>query len=340
MFRCVVRARRGWTRVEAVVVILLVGVLMSLLLAGAPRARREQRLAMDLSNFAKIGGYTGHYALDHGDLVWGFTWKAGISPSRYPDLREATSDRQAAANQAVDIIRRIGGFEAMPRIDAAWIPHVLYSHLPLVEYVGASLPDITFVSTGDRSRLEWALDPEAYRQNAFAPCQSQPVGGEHRWPYSASYQIPPAWFDLGVLPEQRVIQLTRHNFYFIPQPPNENLGRGSLVDVSFPSEKVLMHDYASWHFGRRALFFLSPSARVPVLMADGSADVRTTSDSNRGWTPNDPTNPAPSLIEFDGTGFCHGPVTANGLASEMVFGHYRWTRRDLQGRDFGRPEVP
>ncbi len=331
-------ARPGWTCVEVVVVVILIVLLASLLLALAPQARREARLAMDLSNLGKIGAYTGSYAADHDELVWGYSWRAGLSPSQYPDLRQATTDVAAAANQAVDAIRRLGGFETLAPIHG-WIPHIHFSQLPLLEYLGAPLSNVNFVSAGDRDRLNWVIDHEAFLANAFRPCQPVPSGSELRWLFSSSYQMPPAWFDRATEPAHRVAQAGSNGAYYVGTP-NHRLGRASFADVAYPADKVLLHDAASWHTGRRAFFFLTPPARITMLMADGSAGLRATQDSNQGWIPTEPTSPAPTTMSFHENSTCpHGPRTSNGQFEQMVTGYYRWTRQGIGGRDFGGPEV-
>ncbi len=337
------RARRGWTCVEVVVVVVLVGLMASLLVALAPQARREARLTMDLSNLGRIASATSAYAADYDDQMWSFSWKKTgpknpILPSQWTQFQLAGSDPSAGSKQAADnLARRAGRHPAdfFPLASVSWLPHLLYSHLVLLEHMDAKLPGLIFVSTGDRERLKWAQNWEAFDRNSFAPCQ--PPGTNvinRRWPYSASYQLPTAWYDQSE-PGSRIYQDGSHSTFFPPATAMIAPQRHSAV--AFPASKVLLHDSASWHFGRRPSYFLHEDARVPMLMGDGAADVRTTSDSNRGWSPNAPKITSPTYISYFPS--CWEPPAVGQFGSDVLPGHYRWTRSGLLGRDFGGPEV-
>jgi hypothetical protein len=109
--------------------------------------------------------------------------------------------------------------------------------------------------------------------------------------------------------------------------------------VRYPSHKAMMYETNQRFFGSRELFFMYPEARVPVLMADGSAGVRSIKQSNPGFQPNMPTDPNPTRVLYTPELSWETP-TASGEASETVNGGIRWTRSGLRGRDFAGPEVP
>ncbi|MEM9374518.1 MAG: hypothetical protein AAGA55_12825, partial [Planctomycetota bacterium] len=76
--------------------------------------------------------------------------------------------------------------------------------------------------------------------------------------------------------------------------------------------------------------------QIPLVLFDGSASTRTTSDANPGFDPNDPTSPDP-LTYF------HNPFGADGVTvgdgPDEVNGYYKWTRGGLRGIDFGGEEI-
>jgi hypothetical protein len=76
-----------------------------------------------------------------------------------------------------------------------------------------------------------------------------------------------------------------------------------------------------------------PSARLPVLMCDGSAVVRHFGEANRGADPNTPSAPAPQQTFQPSLSDPPGTVPNGGL----VYVGTRWTRMGLQGRDLWRP---
>lgn len=293
---------------------------------------------MDLSNLGRIASATSAYAADYEGQMWSYSWKKGSlhALTRWPDLQiTAGGDVTAAGVQAVDLFRRKAGrppedFPPMPN----WLPHLSYSHLVLLDHMDAEFPNLMFVSSGDRERLKWALDWRAFDENAFAPCQPDATNTvNRRWPYSASFQLPFAWYDHSN-EGSRIGQTTLHTSFVIPGLAS--LGPARLADVDHPSAKVMLHDAASWHVGRKSTYFALPHARVPMLMSDGSADVRVTADANEGWMPNIAHRFEPSRFNY--TPQCWEADAFDPSGVDSVVGHYRWTRSGLRGRDFGGPE--
>src|SRR5690606_31680995 len=158
--------------------------------------RQEAITASSLSQLRWMAGATSAYAADNGDRFWSYSWKEGPLPHSDPTLpATAASDLQAAAIQAVDILRRRGGRSDI-ELPASWIPHVLYNHLPLVDYVGTRLPDFNLVAPGNKHRLNWARDPAAFDRGEFLPFQPEPGEAAKRWPYSSSYMASVGMWDL------------------------------------------------------------------------------------------------------------------------------------------------
>jgi prepilin-type N-terminal cleavage/methylation domain-containing protein len=339
------RARRntaGFTLIELLVVIAIIAVLISLLLPALGEARRAARMSLCTSNSRQVATATASYAADFNDLIWAFSWKrtsGGRSlPTPHGDLQQAATDHIAAGNQAVHILRERADRPDMPNMNVGfvWIPHVLYSHLVLQDYLAARLPEPVVVCPEDRNRLNWQLQPQEYfDQGYWSPAQPAPSAQSKRWPYSSTYQVVPASYDNS----RAGSRIHQHNGFdnSYELPADSRLGGLRLSDVTFPSQKVHMKDTEQRHFGARRLFYAIPGARQPLLAFDGSVSVRITQETNPGWRPNEPASPDPSSFRYY-PGAWQAPTTHGGTF-ESVSGHYRWTRGGLRGVDFGGREV-
>ncbi|MFG0283252.1 MAG: hypothetical protein ACF8R7_02425 [Phycisphaerales bacterium JB039] len=324
--------RRGAARTDLLAMLATLAIAAALILCAGRQMRQDALTASSLSQLRWIAGATESYAADNGDLYWNYSWKAGTTPSAYPDLRSASSDLIAAAYQAIDILRRRGRPD-MPPI-GGWIPHAQYSHLPLLDYLDRDIPDFNFVSPADANRLAWARDPAGFDAGAFLPLQPPPSDTSKRWPYSASFEQGPAFFDQG-RSSSRIAQGATQAQYLIPG--TAVLGAWRISDVAYPSQKAHIYDTAQRDRGSAELFFLDDdrSADVPVAMADGSAATGAAANANAGWRPNQPTSPLPSSFQYDPR-----PWDPQGTPpSSLLTGHYRWTRGGILGRDFGAPEI-
>lgn len=335
------RAGRGFTLIELLVVISIIAVLVGILLPALGEARRAARLAVCMSNTRQLGVATSSYAADFQDLIWAFSWRRTTSgralPTEYPDLQFAPTDTWAAGNQAVHIMRTRADRPDMPQMNVGfvWIPHVLYSHLVIQDYLAARLPEPTVVCPEDRDRLNWQLSPrELFDEGEWMPRQPAPSSQNKRWPYSSTYQVVPASYDNGAVGE-RIEQGGFDNSYMLPS--QGRLGGLRLSDVLFPGQKVHMKDPEQRHFGRRRFFYAYPGARQPLLAFDSSVIVRVTQETNPGWKPNAPEDPDPTRFSYY-PGAWSAPTTHGG-ALEQVIGYYRWTRGGLRGVDFGGREV-
>ena len=82
-----------------------------------------------------------------------------------------------------------------------------------------------------------------------------------------------------------------------------------------------------------------PEARIPILFADASVTVRSTSRANFGFNPNVPMSVSPTRVNY-GPDLAWETPTAIGGSNELVNGMFRWTRSGLRGRDFAGPEIP
>lgn len=319
---------RAFTLFEVVFASASVVVALALLGLMAGRTRKLGQLGESMANLRRIGELSSCYAADFQKATWTF--------SRQGD--EQFTDIAAAAAQALDIMQRIGNDPNLP-FSSSWIPHPFYSHLVLLDHARMAGPSLTFISPGDRNRLNWALDIPGFRAGVYGPNQPSNDPEQWRWSYSSSYELNYAFFapDSG----ETVSQSGSHYPFQVPLTPRV-MGRRRFTEVVYPSNKVMMWDTFGWYFGPRVAFSLIPEARLPVLFADASVRVRTrkaysVSDNNWGWNPRVPTQNSGMGVNYVPNTW-EPPVPSGGL-SFTTYGYHRWTRWGLRGRDFDGAEV-
>jgi prepilin-type N-terminal cleavage/methylation domain-containing protein len=316
-------ARGGFTLIELLVVIAIIALLIGILLPALGEARKTARLTVCTANLQQLGVATQSYSADYQDRIFSFTWQPEVEyPFGESRVRTSAPNAFAAAGlQAIDILHRRAdrGDMKPPGPPGSWIPHVLYSHLVLQDYLAARLPEPMVVCPEDRERLNWQKNPrELFDKGFWLPLQPPASEGNKRWPYSSTYQAVPASYDR----YNKLYQGVGSETYV--QPTGTTLGGTRLGSVMFPSSKVHFMDASQRHFGRKTRYFPWPDARIPLMMFDGSVDVRTTADANPGWNPGTPASGEPMLLR---------------VGDERLPGRYRWTRGGLGGVDFGAGEI-
>jgi len=336
------RSRQGFTLIELLVVIAIIALLIGILLPALGEARRAGKLAISLSNLKQFNVATGTYSADFEDRIFAFT----SSPnSEWPALRPLPNENPNdwARKQAIDIIRRRTGRDDFP-LPGGWIPHVLYTHLVINDYLGQRLPEKMVVSPEDEHRLNWQIDPvNNFDRGVWQPFQEPQGGGvpppdQRRWPYSSTYQVVPASYDQGQsnwTGGLGRISNASHNTYNIP--PSVRLGNIRISAVEFPGNKVHMMDSEARHQSKDQ-YYAIPSSRVVLNFFDSSAQFLPTSESNPGWNPVSPANTGTARFAYNPRDW-EAPTSTGAPAELIQAGYYRWTRGGLKGVDFNANEI-
>jgi prepilin-type N-terminal cleavage/methylation domain-containing protein len=354
--------RSAFTLIELLVVIAIVALLLSLALPSLGQARRAGRRIVCLNNLSQFGRANMAYAADYTDRIAGYTWAPGIYRTNFADLREGMETLRpgsggmnvaAAYLQMIDAIRRGSGISEADAIDPPIIGynrmvHRAFTHIVLSDFMSTKLPESSAACPEDRPLKKWqanpnpggklgglgeggpTLDPDPGTKDAF----------QDLWAYSSSYQIVPvAWSpDQGRSAVTQV--LNNPHLFSVPGFANVWTGR-RLSEVSFPGQKVVYFEFFDRH-RKAARYHAYDDAQCSLLFFDGSARVLQTGATNVGFDPNKPQNPGPTRYQYDPLKyFAAGiePPTRSGEPTEVVNGHFRWTRGGLRGVDYPGAEV-
>lgn len=376
------RGTEGFTLIELLIVIAIIALLIGILLPALGEARRYAKLVVCQANEKSYATAVNSYASERKDRLPGMDWRRGTKPPRdipgksfaeWPQAPDAVfaTDQEAAAHQVVYIIRKKTGLpEDKAAVPPGWIPYILYSHIPLNDFIGGNLPSPVASCSEDAWRQSIARnwkDPEA----TGLPYPANGGDGSNsnwRWPFSTSYQIHSAHWGpqkagYQVMSPESGKLLTPAMWYPTGSPPaggggsyyassgDPNLpnqyGMNKLSDVRFPSQKTVASDEFARHFGRRPQYYSSPDARQPLMFYDGSVRVIRTGDCTPGWDPSSAgrrQNMSARLSyvkdrqPYDPQLF---PSFSNNPEKyKVVAGWYKYTRGGLLGWDIPRGPGP
>jgi hypothetical protein len=244
--------------------------------------------------------------------------------------------------QAVDIVRRhlknnqpVFGNRMVARN---------FSYLVLADggYFGDKLPERGAVCPDDAGAVQWQRNlyerPDDIMYGTQDPDPDADPEFKQFLPFWSTYQaVPSSWTSdtSAVAVTQASGQPGYHLLY--TNPGGDSFTNVRMDQVTFPSQKVYIFDLFDRHSRKDTIFHAYPDAKQPLLFFDGSVRVLRTGDANKGWKPEAPTNPFPTLYLYWPT--AGEPRTLSGNAQDSVFGYYRWTRRGVKGVDFGGGEV-
>ncbi len=282
---------RAFTLIELLVVIAIIALLVAILLPALGEARCTAKAALNASNLNQYCTATHSYASEFQDRIWSFTWRAaaGAQPrnfrTQFADLQSPGEDVQAAHFQAVDIIRRRApNHENFPQQDN-WIPHILYSHLVLIDYLGGRLPEPIVRSPMDTLRASWAEDAIAAGNQLAAAGIAAP--GNARWPYSSSYTISTATFtpDKFTSAGGELRSVSWNTFTYNPGTNSSyRLGNRRLSDVQFPGQKIHAYEYIDRTSCRQTRYvpYMHGSAKMTATSFDGHTKIHKAVDLQKG----------------------------------------------------------
>jgi len=359
--------RTGFTLIELLVVIAIIALLIGILLPAMGEARKTTKTTKCVAKMQQIGVGVNAYAITYQDKIVSFSWTRNLPVNtQFPDLAPPATgygdDLQAAASQAIDIMRRRIPVTAadLPR-PGNWIPQILYNHLALVEDQDWPLPTQNVLCTEDVARNRWTKSWQGFVSGSAAPYAGgggTPAGINRRWFGSASFNFVPASMstDSG---SSAIRNAGSHRFYGNIVNPNV-VGKRRYSDVQNPTGKVIVYDNEARHFGKRSWHCVYPEAKQPLLFFDGHVAVhvngvptltgatlpygqqRKGNEVNPGWDPANPMNPGAPFFQYRyQTPEAWEAPTRDGTwtGNDLVTGYFRYTRGGLKGIDVGAADI-
>ncbi len=328
--------RRAFTLIETGVTVGTLAVLTGVLLPALGNARRAAQLTLDSNNMRALHAAGQTYANDFQAAIPTFSWQAGIrNPGQEGPIIGGSNDVAASAAQGVAILRRNGfSVEDQPN----WVPHVSFSNIVLLDYLGTSQLSPLTLSPGDRVRA-------FIRDNLIAGIpQPTYVPRPSVAPFVSSYQLPPAFYatDRETFTNY-VRQADTHDNYFA----DGRMGGQRFDQVLHPSRKVYLHDTVERFFGRAPSPMWWKFSRINSVMVDGSVRIlqgrnslqrlpgSTTNRRNPGgyWGPSGRFTVATINYAFWDARLGQPPVPDTPDGNIVTNGIWRWTAGGKQGID-------
>ncbi len=344
---------KGFTLIELLVVIAIIALLVSILLPALGNARRVAKQSVCISNMKQYTLASLNYATDFKELINGFVPPEPLPTGGYQIRRYTgpnTPDNVATvgdpwiwnAERGYDLIRRHSAPQNLALTTVTnWVPQFLYSHLPLVEYLGKRLPEPGVVCPEDITRKRWQDNP---LQNP----DSDPAGA--RTPYGSSYEfaLHSSFPDKDPDPSANMRQGSHQGTFTINGAGNAKwrLGRRRISEVQAASRKAAWVEQYSWHtgkVGKTPAYYMNAQTKNIVSFFDGSVRIVDVGEANLGGYTLAVANItiSPPTFMYDGTASHAGynwsttettTFTPTGTDRSMR-GQYRWTLGGLRGID-------
>lgn len=316
-------------------VIAIIGLLIAILLPALKHARKAAKQTMCMNTMSQHGKSMVSYASDFKDALFSTSWRKARtsntiegSPQVDADLANVADDLEAAASQAVQIIRRQSNDTTFPR-QPNWLPNIYYSHLVLQDYARVQLPDPNALCPEDADRKRWAADPKNW-QATGASLQ--------RLPYSSSYQwVPAIWTPDRFTSDGGYLRQGPTHSTFTYYWGNNNqyrMGQRTMNAISFPSLKVALYDEYDRHTTSEiAPFFTHQRAKPPCMYLDGSVRLTPTVEVNPGGYQGPPGQQNTAVfINYDFAS-SQVPIRWPDNSSTNQPARYRFTLGGLKGVD-------
>lgn len=343
------RTRRAMTLLELLVSIAVAAILCLTIAPALGTMRGESNNEMSKANLMQIGQSRDQYALDNGDRIFSYTWRAGETytmPSG--QTRIPSTDQEAASRQNEAILmRRTGRINGNTKIQnfTARLPHRRYSHLVLLDYIAAddndNFNDSTLgIDPADQNVLTWHERPleygpgsglpysDGFRQGYDTDTNWSITAVRQRWAFASSYEVVPfAWQGDGPNDVYVPISDTPHLY---SGSGSVVLGRRLMSDVAFPAQKVHMHEDHDRE-QKRFPWFAYGNAAVEKLMFDGSINSQISGEANDAENPAQPGQVwRQRYVPLDAF-----PIPLGGFNdSTQLNMRFRWTEDGLQGIDY------
>lgn len=337
--------RRAFTIVDLVVAIGVAGVLSA---AGVPAVRMatsDNALQRCRYNLRGLAQGSAMYSEDFGGRIWALSWRQGMTNPSDPRTKFG-SDMHAQSFQAGYAMRRMLNLTPdQSPISDTWTPTIFYSHVALLDYMGATLPSQRVTCPLDAFRTPWLNGDYSNLPTTGGAVDLTLVW---RWlaqmSYSASvYQ----W-----MPSRQVAFNSNGQTLLSPtaSPQSTNIQNWNIdtvhtgwwgprmsTDVRFPSQKVFMADEFARHNGA-ARYYAYPTAAQDLMFYDGSVRFYRTDSTNPGWHPGSAGFRSAMTWRFTFTRYADltGGLDNNKASDTFAAGWYRWTRGGLLGWDVPR----
>lgn len=219
----------------------------------------------------------------------------------------------------VDLRRQQRPCRDLPQLG---VPHFLYNHLVINDYLAQRLPEPMVVCPEDTLQIQrqrdLALDWSVRIRSSYLTVSCV---------YAMDTRKEPSKTTLG--PAGNFITLTSGNM---------PLATRRVSDIAFPSQKVIMMDLLGRH-GPELSYYAYDDVVQPLLFGDSSVRNTQTGACNKGADPNQPQNQFEFTLKYIPSLMQGAPPTRSGENADNVLARYQWTRNGLRGVDINAQDL-